>query len=128
MSPAHSDQRDRILSALRRGVSRADIATYEGCTRARVDYIASRSGLAVVGKGRTRTSDRAGKGDAAVGDAVGDAPAPNAPALQGDIAATQGRYAELAAYACQHGLTHARALQLWHKARVGLPVSEGGRA
>jgi hypothetical protein len=119
MSPAHSDQRDRILSALRRGMSRADIATYEGCTRATVDDIASRSGLAVVGKGRTRTPDRAGKGDA---------PAPHAPALQGDIAATQGRYAELAAYACQHGLTHARALQLWHKARVGLPVSEGARA
>jgi hypothetical protein len=106
MSPADSDQRDRILSALRRGMSRADIATYEGCTRERVDDIASRSGLAV----------------------VGDAAAPDAPALQGDIAATQGRYAELAAYACRHGLTHARALPLWHKARVGLPVSEGARA
>lgn len=110
-------QRDRILSALRRGVARKEVAATEVCPRSRVDYIAREAGLSVEGQGRRRAPNMGAK--------VGPAPdaAADSHTLRGDITATQGRYAALAAFADAHGMTYAGALQMWHKARLGLPVA-----
>lgn len=45
-------------------------------------------------------------------------PAAPPPAPPHPIIETAGRYAALADYAARHGLTHAQALQLWHKERL----------
>lgn len=45
--------------------------------------------------------------------------APLEPALAADVLQTGGRYAALSDVAARHGLTQARALQVWHRVRGG---------
>jgi len=92
---------DRFAALYRSGLTRRKIAREVGCHEAYVSVLARKLGL----------GPRRVKASAAPAGAAVDRP------LKHPILATEGRYAALADYAREHGLTSADAQRLWHQWR-----------
>ena len=103
-------QKERILALCKAGLNRNQIAEAEGCKLGRVAFVLNKSGQYT--RKRTKRPIK-----------LTDTPDPvAAPVALDALMSTGGRYAELAAYAAERGITHRQALQRWHRARLGLPM------
>lgn len=111
--------KDRLRKMIDAGSTYGQIAAAFDCTEVAVSKFVTYHGMARPNRPRNPRATSLPPDEPA--QAAIDVP----PHLAG-LAATGGRYADLAKWAAERGMTATRSLQEWH--RLGLPIRKGASA